>query len=78
MRRYILFITIGFSCFLALPVTAASWYVDGTSGNDTTGDNSSSSPYATVEQVVSVMNGGDTIYCKGTIIQVLETLIQLI
>lgn len=40
------------------------WYV-ATDGNDTTGDGSLSTPYATVQKAVDVMSGGDIICLRG-------------
>ncbi|MFA6027625.1 MAG: right-handed parallel beta-helix repeat-containing protein [Patescibacteria group bacterium] len=57
-----------FSALMALPAFAADYYVDGDAGNDLTGLGTATAPYQTVTKAVSVMSGGDTVYCKGTII----------
>ena len=41
----------------------ADWYVS-TSGNDSTGDGSIGSPYATVSKAITSASAGDTIYVK--------------
>jgi len=67
MRRtfFTLLIAVGFFC--ALPVFATDYYVDGDSGSDATGVGSQVSPYKTITKAVSILAGGDTVYCKGTI-----------
>lgn len=68
MRRIIFTLLITLGIFCALPTFAADFYVNGDSGDDTIGVGSQTAPYKTVTKAVSVMAGGDTIYCRGTII----------
>lgn len=66
--KKILICGILFSTLLALPVFAADFYVDGDSGDDAAGVGTATAPYKTITKAVSVMAGGDTIYCRGTVI----------
>lgn len=51
--------------FLLEMVQTVIYYVDGTNGNDTTGDGSESSPYQTIDKVTSLWTTGDTMRLKG-------------
>lgn len=44
----------------------ATWYVNASTGNDSTGDGTSSLPYQTLAKLVTVMGNGDTAYLTGT------------
>lgn len=67
MRRIIFSLLITLGVFCALPSFAAEIYVSDT-GNNTTGDGSSANPYATITQALTIIKGGDTVFCKGTIV----------
>ncbi len=66
-KLFAVFLTIGFLLW-AGPALAADYYVDGDSGSDVTGDGSAGTPYATITQALTVISGGDTIYCRGNIV----------
>lgn len=66
-KKLLFFSILSFGLLFALPSLAATWYVDGDSGNDTTGAGTETAPYATVTKALTVISGGDTIYCQGTI-----------
>jgi hypothetical protein len=67
MRRILFTIIIG-SFFVVTPLFAVDYYVDGDNGDDLTGTGTESAPYQTITKALTVINGGDTIYCQGTII----------
>lgn len=67
MKKYYLS-ALSILFFLTItPVFAADFYVDGDNGSDVIGDGSPEAPYQTITKVVSVMAGGDGVYCRGTI-----------
>lgn len=54
----------------------ATFHCDATNGNDTTGDGSSGTPYATIQKCVDNMTGGDTCKVANTSAQVLSAQIS--
>ncbi|MFA6027620.1 MAG: fibronectin type III domain-containing protein [Patescibacteria group bacterium] len=67
MKKIVLTLALFAGFVLCLQAKAADIYVADT-GSDATGNGSQDAPYATVTQALSVMASGDTIYCRGTII----------
>jgi len=54
----------------------ADIYCDATNGNDSTGDGSAGTPYATLQKCVDNASGGDTIWIGDTVAQVLSAAIS--
>ena len=66
--RYAFFLSI-FCLFFVIPLHAASAstiYANSSTGNDSTGDGSASTPYKTFHQAYSSASSGDTIHLTGT------------
>lgn len=67
-KKYYLSLLFISSFLIIAPAFAADYYVDGDNGDDVIGDGSQEAPYQTITKAVAVMAGGDTVYCRGTII----------
>lgn len=46
----------------------STYYVDGATGNDTTGDGSSGNPWATISKAMTVVALGDVVYVKASVV----------
>ncbi|MFH1536461.1 MAG: right-handed parallel beta-helix repeat-containing protein [Patescibacteria group bacterium] len=68
MKKLIFPTIITFSLLFCLPSLAATVYVDGDNGNDILSAGSEASPYRTLTMALANISRGDTIYCKGTIV----------
>lgn len=68
--RKILFTSffVGVCLLFAPQAFAATIYVDGDNGSDINNNGTESLPYQTISQALNVISGGDTIYCRGTIV----------
>jgi len=66
MKKKFVGIIVFLTICISAPAFAAEVYVSST-GNDTTGNGTSSNPYATITKALPLISGGDTIYCQGSI-----------
>lgn len=62
----VLLLILCFFAFSASQAHAATLYINSSTGNDTTGDGSSGSPYASFHKVYTVASSGDTVDATGT------------
>ncbi|NLX57818.1 MAG: right-handed parallel beta-helix repeat-containing protein [Phycisphaerae bacterium] len=51
--------------FLVVPLSAATYYIDVVNGDDTTGDGSEQSPWATMSKAEANATGGDIVYLRA-------------
>ncbi|MCP4372928.1 MAG: right-handed parallel beta-helix repeat-containing protein [Deltaproteobacteria bacterium] len=60
----VIFFFVLFFSFTTLEAIAATYYISPT-GNNTTGDGSIGTPWATLKKVEASISAGDTVYCRG-------------
>lgn len=68
-KKLLIALFLGTGLIFSLPVLATDIYVSDTgSDSDIISNGTQDAPYATVTKALTVITGGDTIYCRGTIV----------